>query len=202
MNNLSNTGETQKKQSWIKSLVILLLSLMNSFFKSSSPMSQEMKRGTTSKSAMNISQLMVEDLKRPNFSPHEFFVSDTARKLGIDNTTNDIAILVNLDVVADKIQEIRDALGQPIKVTSAYRCLDLNRAIGSRDKSQHVIGCAIDFQCPKFGTPRNIVDFIKERGIEVDQALEEGGWVHLSIKLNDNRNQFASLLNGEFKIIT
>lgn len=151
---------------------------------------------------MNINQLMVDDLKRPNFSPYEFFTSETARRLGIDNNTDDISILANLNVVADKIQEIRDAIGFPIIITSAYRCLDLNRAIGSRDTSQHVKGEAVDFVCPRFGTAENIVMFIRERGIEVDQALIENGWVHLSIKLNDNRNQFASLLDGQFKIIT
>lgn len=164
-------------------------------------MSRKMKKDTNSKNAMNINQLMVDDLRRPNFLPHEFFVSETARRLGIENSTDDISILASLNVVADKMQEIRDAIGLPITITSAYRCPDLNKAVGSKDTSQHLKGQAVDFQCHRFGTAEDIVVFIKEKGIEVDQVLVEQGWVHLSIKLNDNRNEFATLIDGIFKII-
>jgi len=151
---------------------------------------------------MSIKEIMISELKRPNFGSHEFFVSDTAKRLGIKNDTDDISTLANLSIVADKIQEIRDALGFPISITSAYRCLELNRAVGSKDTSQHIEGCAVDFKCPGFGTPREIVTFIKKKGIEVDQCIVERSWVHLSIKLNDNRNEFATLFDGVFKIIT
>tara|TARA_R110002167_G_scaffold350248_1_gene562412 strand:+ start:2063 stop:2542 length:480 start_codon:yes stop_codon:yes gene_type:complete len=154
---------------------------------------------------MNISQSMVDALKRPNFLPYEFFVSDTARKLGLDNTTEDVSILANLNVTADKAQEFRDLLGFPMTTTSFYRSPIVNKAVGGQHDSQHLDGEAGDFICPGFGTPAEIVAFIKKKGVEVDQCLvEKSGeseWVHFSIKLNDNRNEFATLFNGIFKII-
>ena len=127
-----------------------------------------------------------------------FFVSDTAIRLGIDNHTTDPTILKNLSIVADKIQEIRDLLGYPIKINSAYRCLEVNRAIGSKDTSQHLKGQAVDFICPKFGTPQDIFLTLKNNNIIIDQCLLENTWIHLSIKSNNNRNQFAKLINGKF----
>ena len=43
----------------------------------------------------------------------------------------------------------------PILVTSWYRCPELNTAIGSKLTSQHLIGKAVDWICPGFGTPGN-----------------------------------------------
>lgn len=51
-------------------------------------------------------------------------------------------------------------------------------------------GQAIDFTCPKFGSPKKIVDFLQKNKIVVDQCILEKSWVHLSIKHNQNRNQF------------
>jgi zinc D-Ala-D-Ala carboxypeptidase len=133
-------------------------------------------------------------LKRPNFIPDEFIYSNTALKLGVDNNIYDQKILDNLMIVADKIQEVRNLLGKSIKISSAYRCIDLNRAVGSLDSSQHLKGQAIDFTCPEFGNPEKIVRFLKEKKIVVDQVLMEGSWIHLSIKKNKNRNEFASFL--------
>lgn len=146
--------------------------------------------------------LTKESLKRGNFAADEFFVSEKAKELGIKNyPKQEQSILPCLMLVADKIQEIRNLLQHPIKINSAYRCLEVNRAIGSKDNSQHVQGSAIDFVCHSFGSPLEIVKFLKENKIKVDQCLVESSWVHLSIKHYNNRNQFASLLNEKFTII-
>jgi len=82
--------------------------------------------------------------------------------------------------------------------------LELNRALGSKDNSQHIQGQAIDFQCPEFGSPEQIVNFMKANNVIVDQCLiERSGsrhWVHLSITHNKNRNQYARLIDGKFTI--
>lgn len=148
-----------------------------------------------------IAVITKDSLRRENFEPEEFFASVTAKRLGINNDTSDLNILTCLMVTADKMQEIRDLLDSPIKISSAYRCPDLNRAVGSRSNSQHIQGQAVDFTCPQFGSPEKIVKFLKEEGVEVDQCLVESGWVHLSIKHNKNRNQFAKFTNGEFVIL-
>ena len=92
-----------------------------------------------------------------------------------------------------------------IHVSSAYRAPAVNGAVGGQPDSQHLKGESGDITSPEFGTPEEIVMFIKKKGIEVDQCIiERSGksrWVHLSIKLNDNRNEFATLFDGIFKII-
>ena len=138
-------------------------------------------------------------LKRKNFSPEEFFHSDTAERHNIDNSTDSIVILSDLCTTADKIQEIRDFLGHPIRITSGYRCSELNDLVGGSKNSQHMEGQAVDFICFKFGTPEDIVRAIKKEGIEVDQCLIEKTWVHLSIKDKDNRNMFGFYLNNKFR---
>lgn len=146
-----------------------------------------------------------EDLARANFKWEEFFESTTARLRKINNITDDVELLKNGSILADKMQQIRNVLGYPIKISSAYRCLELNRAIGSRDTSQHIKFQAADFNCDSFGNPEKIVLFLKEKKIQVDQCLvEQNGkrnWVHLSIKKDGNRNQFGRLINGNFSLI-
>jgi uncharacterized protein YcbK (DUF882 family) len=143
-----------------------------------------------------------ESLKRKNFAFDEFFVSEKAKELKIKNyPKQEQSVLACLMLVADKIQEVRNLLQYPIQINSAYRCLEVNRAVGSKDNSQHIQGQAIDFICPLFGTPKEIVRFLKENEVEVDQCIEESTWVHLSITHNKNRNQFASLIDGKFTII-
>lgn len=146
-----------------------------------------------------------EDLTRKSFKWEEFFNSPTAEAKGIENTTDDIELLKNGAILADKMQEIRDLLRYPIKINSAYRCLELNRAIKSKDTSQHIKFQAADFRCDSFGNSEKIVLFLKQQKVEVDQCLVEQfgkkNWIHLSIKKEGNRNQFARFINGNFSLI-
>ena len=134
-------------------------------------------------------------LQRKNFSAGEFLYSETACEKNIKNEITDVRTLINLSRTADKMQEIRTRLGLPIKMHSGYRCLELNRAVGSKDTSQHILGEAADFSCPKFGDPLLIARYLKFKGVVVDQLLMEGGWVHVSIRESgENRNQFKCYL--------
>lgn len=149
--------------------------------------------------------LDISILDRKDFDAEEFIKSSIAKAKKIDNNVYDPVVLANLNRTADKAQEIRDFLNQPIKITSGYRCLKLNREIGSKDTSQHIKGQAIDFYCPEFRNNSLIVQKLKEHNIIVDQCLMEGSWVHLSIReFGENRNQYAYFMpdeNGKRKII-
>lgn len=114
-----------------------------------------------------------------HFNLDEFLQSDTALRLGIPNIASPTTIS-NLKTVADNLEHVRTLLGTPIFVTSGYRSLKLNRAIGSADTSAHVLGYAADFKSPQFGTPESIVHKIKASGILYDQLICEGTWVHIS----------------------
>ena len=143
-------------------------------------------------------------LNRDNFSAYDFFHSGTAIKNSILNIPKPYYVDKAIDaltIVANKTQEIRDLLGKPLYINSGFRCLELNRILGSKDTSQHPKGEAIDFVCPKFGEPRDIVLFLKDKKIEVDQCLVEKTWVHLSIKATNNRNESAYYIDGKFTLI-
>ncbi len=67
----------------------------------------------------------------PNFSPAEFACRDTGK------------LLINASAL-DKLQTLRDRLGKPLIVRSAYRSLEQNRAVGGATWSKHMDGAAFD----------------------------------------------------------
>jgi zinc D-Ala-D-Ala carboxypeptidase len=133
-----------------------------------------------------------------HFSLAEFTNSQMASRLGIDNDPPD-ELLDNLRRTANGLEGIRILLGVPIVVSSGYRSLALNRALGSKDTSQHVTGQAVDFTAPGFGGPRHVADRIIDAGIYFDQCILEypaspsGGWVHVSFVANGARNQALTI---------
>lgn len=131
-----------------------------------------------------------------HFNLNEFTISQTATRKGIDNTPA-APIVERLRMVANTLEHIRTLLGNhSIRISSGYRCIALNRAIGSGDSSAHVQGYAVDFTCPGFGTPKEVAKKIAESDIKFDQLIHEGNqWIHLSI---DPRNR-RELLTAHFK---
>ena len=109
----------------------------------------------------------------------EFLVSETAERVGIDMTPPP-AIVDNLsNLCALVLQPLRIALG-PVFVTSGYRPLELNRAIGSSDSSQHVAGGAADIRVS--GHPPLEVCQWLATNVDYDQLiLEFGRWTHVSV---------------------
>jgi len=98
-----------------------------------------------------------------------------------DNTPND-AELANLVRLADFLEQVKVVLGgKPIIVNSAFRSAEVNRAVGSSDKSQHRLGCACDFRVPGM-TPDEVVKTIIESDLAYDQVIREfDRWTHVSI---------------------
>ena len=65
-----------------------------------------------------------------------------------DNTPND-AELANLVRLAAFLEEVKTLLGgKPVMVNSAFRSKSVNDAVGSKDTSQHRVGCAADLRIP------------------------------------------------------
>lgn len=121
----------------------------------------------------------------PNFTLEEFTASDTAARRRIDNSLPD-GLLNTAAITAEMMERIRAALGdKPIQVTSAYRCQELNRAIGSGDGSDHPKAMAVDFKCPDFGTPFAVATFLASQvdQLGIGQLIAEfGSWVHVSTR--------------------
>lgn len=121
------------------------------------------------------------------FDYDELTSSDTAKRLKYNNDPS-TDVLKSLTHTAQQLDKVRELLGCPVIVTSGYRSLVVNRAIGSSDGSQHTKGEAVDFKTHHH-TPRRIVELIKQSAIEYDQLiLEYDSWVHISFS-NRNRKQ-------------
>jgi len=98
-----------------------------------------------------------------------------------DNTPND-AELENLKRLAEFLEEVKQTLGgRPIMVNSAFRSKQVNDAVGSKDSSQHRIGCAVDIRVPEL-TPDQVVRAIIASSLAYDQVIREfDRWTHISI---------------------
>lgn len=136
--------------------------------------------------------LKERDLKRKNFKAHEFLKSDTADKLGIDNTPNQDQFTCGIKI-ADKAQEIRDAVNIPMIITSGFRCPQLNKAVRGSSRSKHMKFLAIDFVFKNL-TPEEGVLKIKESGVSVDKCFIEHSCIHVQIceDSSKNRNFFGT----------
>jgi hypothetical protein len=101
-----------------------------------------------------------------------------------DNTPND-AELENLKRLAEFLEEVKTVLGgKPIMVNSAFRSKQVNDAVGSKDSSQHRIGCAVDIRVPQL-TPNDVVKAVIASGLPYDQIIREfDRWTHISIPNN------------------
>jgi len=106
--------------------------------------------------------------------------SDTARQRGIDNTPP-TELIPNLRMLAEGLDAVRALLGHPLQISSGYRCPTLNEAVGGTARSQHCLGLAADFVCPRYGPPLAVARAIANSDVLYDQCiLEFGRWVHLS----------------------
>jgi hypothetical protein len=117
----------------------------------------------------------------PHFTLDELTASESAERNGWDNSPND-AELENLKRLADFLEQVKVVLGgKPIMINSAFRSKKVNDSVGSRDTSQHRIGCAADIRVPGM-TPDQVVKAIIASGIGYDQVIREfDRWTHISI---------------------
>lgn len=97
-----------------------------------------------------------------------------------DNTPGPVEV-ENLKRVAALLEQVRAVVGAPILVTSGYRNLMVNAAVGSKPTSQHRIGCAADFRVPGV-TPDQVVCAVRAAGLAYDQLIREfDRWTHISV---------------------
>ena len=99
----------------------------------------------------------------------------------LDNTPNDIEIN-NLKRLAEFLEQVKTVLGgKPVMVNSAFRSKAVNDAVGSKDSSQHRVGCAADLRIPGM-TPDEVVKAIIASSIGYDQVIREfDRWTHVSV---------------------
>jgi putative chitinase len=113
-----------------------------------------------------------------HFTLEELTITDHRE---LENTPNETE-LTNLKRLAEFLETVKTVLGgKPIMVNSAFRSKAVNDAVGSKDTSQHRIGCAADIRVPGL-TPDEVVKTIIASGIGYDQVIREfDRWTHISI---------------------
>jgi hypothetical protein len=114
----------------------------------------------------------------PNFTLEELTHTDHRE---FDNTPND-AERANLQRLAEFLEQVKSALGgKPIMVNSAFRSKQVNDAVGSKDTSQHRLGCAADLKVPGM-TPDAVVRAVIAANLPFDQIIREfDAWTHVSV---------------------
>ena len=120
------------------------------------------------------------------FSISEMISSATARREGIDNRPTESAYHL-LHVLVDQLLDpIREAWGEPIVVSSGYRCKKLNTLVGGAKNSHHMLGCAADLIAGNKADHRKLFKLIQqmqqEGKIRFTQLILEGDgrWIHIS----------------------
>jgi len=118
-----------------------------------------------------------------HFTLEELTVTDHRT---LDNTPND-SEKANLQRLAEFLEQVKSTLGgKPVMVNSAFRSKAVNDAVGSKDTSQHRIGCAADLRIPGM-TPDQVVRTIIAAGLPYDQIIREfDAWTHISIPNHSN----------------
>jgi putative chitinase len=113
----------------------------------------------------------------PHFTLAELTHTDHRELENIPNESE----TANLQRLAEFLEQVRTLLGKSIMVNSAFRSKALNDAVGSKDSSQHRVGCACDFRVPDM-TPDQVVKAIIASNLGYDQVIREfDRWTHISI---------------------
>lgn len=133
-----------------------------------------------------------------NFTLEEFVASSTAYRLHIDNAPSQ-SVKNNISRLAREIlQPLRDKFKKPIKITSGYRCPELNKAVNGSKTSQHLYGEAADINIGLADNRRLFElaqQMIKDGQIVVGQLINERNysWIHISLPNSKHKNQILHL---------
>jgi len=113
----------------------------------------------------------------PHFSLAELTHTDHRELENIPNESE----TANLQRLAEFLEQVRTLLGKSVMVNSAFRSKVVNDAVGSKDSSQHRVGCAADIRVPDMA-PDQVVKAIIASSLGYDQVIREfDRWTHISI---------------------
>ena len=135
------------------------------------------------------------------FKVAEMLKSETADKNKIQNIPS-VEVQQNIEELLEVLDDLREFYGKPIRITSGFRCAELNRLVGGSPTSAHVIGYAADLQ-PIQGSFEEfkalVIDWLDKSGVKFDQCIIERSkstqWVHFGLynRKGQQRGQQFSL---------
>ena len=141
-----------------------------------------------------------------NFMLSEFTRSETARRFKINNDAPESVIENLRNLCQNVLQPLRDYVGEPITISSGYRCAMVNNYVGGSKNSQHKFGEAADIRLPVTSfkwhdgkrhtdkdEARRWFDFIKYN-TDYDQLILETTnqldfWIHVSCRRDPKLNR-------------
>lgn len=129
----------------------------------------------------------MSDRLSDHFELGEFVRSEIATRRDLDNTPS-AEVVRNLRALCVNVLEpLRSAIGHGIQITSGYRSLAVNAAVGGAPSSDHQYGLAADIVAPPL-TVDELADAVRALApyVPLKQAIREfppGGWLHVSVDL-------------------
>ena len=130
----------------------------------------------------------------PHFTIEEMIKSQTALRLGLDNSPGPEELEALVDLCEFGLEPIRNHYQRPVIVGSGFRAPAVNKAVGSRSTSQHIKGQAADIEIP--GLDNLELYYWAAANLDFDQLILEyysgepsSGWVHVSYVGSENRGQ-------------
>lgn len=139
-----------------------------------------------------------------HFTIEELYASTTATKLGINNKPNMQHVINLVYLAAFVLEPLRVAMGEPIKISSGYRCRELNAKVGGQYNSQHCKGQAADLNIEgDLKKGRKWFEYIKNH-LPFDQLIWEHDkngtyWVHVSYVYKDFGNNRHQVIDNLMK---
>ena len=117
-----------------------------------------------------------------NLSEHFTLEELTATSHREFDNTPKASELANLMRLAALLEQVKTVLGgKPIMINSGFRSKQVNDSVGSKDTSQHRIGCAADIRVPGM-TPNEVVQALMKSDVGYDQLIREfDSWTHISV---------------------
>jgi zinc D-Ala-D-Ala carboxypeptidase len=136
--------------------------------------------------------------------------SETAIRKGIENVPNDEQ-LEAMRLLCEKVYDpLCKTIGRALPVTSFFRSIKLNKAIGGSSTSQHCKGEAVDIDCDGTNISNKTIFELLKAEFEFDQLINEfpdangnPAWVHVSWSKNGNRGSVlkAIKVGGKTKYV-
>jgi hypothetical protein len=130
-----------------------------------------------------------------NFTLKELTKSDTATRLGLENSPDE-ATIENLKLLCQEVlQPIREHFGKSVTVNSGFRSPESNAAVGGSKTSDHCLGRAADIEIDGIPNPELaqwIMDNLDYTQLILEfytQGQPNSGWVHVSYDPNNLKNQ-------------
>ncbi|GHV47645.1 peptidase M15 [Bacteroidia bacterium] len=131
-----------------------------------------------------------------NFTWEEMMSSETACKHGLSNVPGEEEQQAIEDLVKRVLQPLLQAYGDPIRISSGYRCMELNRLTGGSPHSQHIRGEAADCVA---GNAQRLLGVLLGNDIPFDQAIlyKKQNFLHVSIKSDSRlKNRREIIINN------